>query len=93
MRWAASAVVAEGAHIHSGPRLAQASPRPLLLRTSFVRSIHDTYLLYPSYSTIVMDYRPRYPQPFTLGEAVHLDIPVISEGPRAYPIQQLDIAA
>ncbi|KAI0347248.1 hypothetical protein BDW22DRAFT_1351641 [Trametopsis cervina] len=26
-----------------------------------------------------MDYTPRYPQPFTLGEAVHLDVPVISE--------------
>ena len=27
-----------------------------------------------------MDYKPRYPQPFTLAEATALDISVISEG-------------
>lgn len=27
-----------------------------------------------------MDYRPRYAQPFTLEQAVHLDVPIISEG-------------
>lgn len=26
-----------------------------------------------------MDYRPRYAQPFTLEQAVHLDVPIISE--------------
>jgi hypothetical protein len=27
-----------------------------------------------------MDYKPRYPQPFTLAEATALDLSVISEG-------------
>ena len=27
-----------------------------------------------------MDYKPRYPQPFTLAEAIALDVSVISEG-------------
>ena len=29
---------------------------------------------------VTMDYKPRYPQPFTLAEATVLDISVISEG-------------
>ena len=31
-------------------------------------------------SNSVMDYKPRYPQPFTLAEATALDVSVISEG-------------
>ena len=29
---------------------------------------------------LAMDYRPRYAQPFTLSEALALDVPVITEG-------------
>lgn len=36
-----------------------------------------------------MEYRPRYSQPFTLGEAIHLDVSVISEGLRAHPLCEL----
>lgn len=31
-----------------------------------------------------MDYRPRYAQPFTLAEAVGMDVPIITEGSQAY---------
>lgn len=27
-----------------------------------------------------MDYTPRYPQPFTLWQAIQLDVPIITEG-------------
>lgn len=30
--------------------------------------------------SVTMDYKPRYPQPFTLAEATALDLSVISEG-------------
>ena len=30
-----------------------------------------------------MEYRPRYPQPFTLGQALGLDVSVITEGSHA----------
>lgn len=31
-------------------------------------------------TNVIMDYQPRYAQPFTLREATALDIPIITEG-------------
>ena len=47
----------------------------------------------PTKNLFTMEYRPRYPQPFTLEQIVQLDVITITEGPAACSPAVIDIIA